>query len=336
MPPSVLSTMPTVLIGSEPIRHKPGPYRTLLEGAGFSVLEPEHDGRLSEGDLLRLLPLSDAIIAGGETISAEIIDASPSLRVIARTGVGYDAVDVPAATARGIAVTITPGTNQESVAEHTFALLLALSRDVAIQDRAIRSGQWHRTLMPRPLRGQTLGLVGLGRIGRAVASRAVAFGMRVLACEPLGDPEADRRLGIERVELDELLARSDIVSLHMPLLESTRAVFDRSAFARMKPGSMLINTSRGGLIVEADLIEALRSGRLAGAGLDVFAREPPPADDPLRSLPNVVATPHMAGIDTLAMGDMATLAARCIVDLFQGRWPAGCVVNPEVAPAWAR
>jgi D-3-phosphoglycerate dehydrogenase len=326
--------MPTVLIGAEPIRHQPGPYRTLLEGAGFSVLEPEHDGRLSESDLRRLLPLSDAIIAGGETISAEVINASPKLRAIARTGVGYDAVDVPAATARGIAVTITPGTNQESVAEQTFALLLALVRDVVIHDRAIRSGGWQRTLLPRPLRGRTIGLVGLGRIGRAVASRAVAFGMRVLACEPLGDPETDRRLGIERVGLDELLADSDIVSLHLPLLASTRGLFDRSAFARMKPGSLLINTSRGGLIVEDDLIDALRSGQLAGAGLDVFDREPPPADHPLRSLPNVVATPHMAGVDTLAMAEMARMAARCLVDLFQGRWPADCVVNPEVAPSW--
>jgi phosphoglycerate dehydrogenase-like enzyme len=256
--------------------------------------------------------------------------------VIARTGVGYDAVDVAAATARGIPVTITPGTNQESVAEQTFALLLALTRDVTFHDRSIRSGGWQRTLSPRPLRGRTIGLVGLGRIGRAVASKAIAFGMRVLACEPLGDPEADRRLGIERVGLDELLANSDIISLHLPLLESTRGLLDRAAFARMKPGSLLINTSRGGLIVEDDLIEALRSGQLAGAGLDVFDREPPAADNPLRSMPNVVATPHMGGIDTLAMGDMATMAARSIVDLFEGRWPAEAVVNPEVAPAWIR
>jgi D-3-phosphoglycerate dehydrogenase / 2-oxoglutarate reductase len=328
--------MPTVLIGSEPIRFQPGPYRTLLEGAGFSVLDPEVEGRLSEADLFRWLPLSDAIIAGGEAISAEVINASPKLRAIARTGVGYDAVDVPSASARGIAVTITPGTNHGSVAEQAFALLLALVKDVVIHDRGIRSGEWNRTLMPRPLRGQTIGLVGLGRIGRAVASRAVAFGMRVLASEPQGDPEFDRQLGIERVGLDELLAGSDIVSLHLPLSESTRGLFDRSAFARMKPGSLLINTSRGGLILESDLVEALRSGQLAGAGLDVFDREPPPADHPLFSMPNVVLTPHMAGVDTLAMGDMATMAARCVVDLFQGRWPADAVVNPEVAPAWAR
>ena len=326
--------MPTVLIGAEPIRHQPGAFRTLLEGAGFLVVDPPSEGKLSERDLLEWLPAADAIIAGGESITAGVIAASPNLRAIARTGVGYDAVDVPAASARGIAVTITPGTNHEAVAEQTCARLLALTRDVVAHHRAIRSGLWDRTPLPRPLRGRTLGLVGLGRIGRAVAARAVAFGMRVVASEPAGDPDHDRRLGIARVGLDELLAASDVVSLHLPLVEATRGLFDRSAFARMKPGALLINTARGGLIVEADLVEALRSGRIGGAGLDVFDREPPPADHPLWSLPNVVATPHLAGVDTLAMADMAEMAARCLVDLFQGRWPAEAVVNPEVAPAW--
>ena len=233
-------------------------------------------------------------------------------------------------------MTITPGANQDAVAEHTFALLLALTKDVLMHDRAIRAGKWVRTTLPRPIRGRTMGILGLGRIGRAVATRAVAFGMTVIAHEPVGDHEAfTSKHGIERVEFDDLLARSDVVSLHLPLVEATKGLFDRSALARMKPGSILLNTARGGLIVESDLVEALRSGHLAGAGLDVFDREPPPAEHDLWSLPNVVLSPHMAGIDERSMADMAELAARCVIDLHQGRWPAECVVNPEVALGWA-
>jgi D-3-phosphoglycerate dehydrogenase / 2-oxoglutarate reductase len=327
--------MPTALIGAEPIRRKPGTFRTLLESAGFEVLDPPSEAKLSEADLLEWLPRCDAHIAGGETISAEIIAACPKLRAIARTGVGYDAVDVEAASRRKIPVTITPGANQDAVAEHVFALLLALAKDVTMHDRALHSGRWSRTPLPRPIRGKAIGIVGLGRIGRAVATRAVAFGMKVLAFEPVGDREAfTSKHGIERVEFDELLERSDVVSLHLPLVEATRGLFDRSVFARMKPGALLINTSRGGLIAEPDLIEALRSGQLAGAGLDVFDREPPPSDHPLWALTNVVLTPHMAGLDEQSMADMAEMAARCVVDLHQGRWPAECVVNPELAPGW--
>ena len=327
--------MPTVLIGAEPIRHQAGPFRTLLEAAGFEVVAPASSARITEAELLDWLPRCDAIIAGGESISSAMIAASPKLRAIARTGVGYDSVDVAAASARKIAVTITPGANQEAVAEQTFALLFGLVKDLAQHDRAIRSGSWGRSPLPRPIRGRTIGLVGLGRIGRAVATRAIAFGMKVVAHEPVGDHcEFTARYGIRPVEFDELLAISDVVSLHLPLVEATRGLMDRSSFARMKPGSLFLNTARGGLVVEADLVEALRSGHLAGAGLDVFDPEPPPADNPLWSIPNLVLTPHMAGVDELGMSEMAEMAARCLVDLHQGRWPAECVVNPEVAPGW--
>jgi D-3-phosphoglycerate dehydrogenase / 2-oxoglutarate reductase len=328
--------MPTVLIGSEPIRRKPGAFRTLLETSGFRVLEPTSDARLYEPDLLALLPECDAIVAGGEAISAAVIDACPKLRVIARTGVGYDAVDLAAANRHNIAVTITPGTNQDSVAEHTFALLLALERDLVSHDQAIRSGKWARTVLPRPIRGKTMGIVGLGRIGRAVATRAVAFGMKVLAFEPVADVEAfASKHGIERVGFDDLIAGSDVVSLHLPFAEATRGLFNSAVFARMKQGSVFVNTARGGLVVEPDLVEALRSRHLAGACLDVFDPEPPLKDNPLWAFPNVVINPHMAGVDELAMADMAELAARCVVDLYEGRWPAECVVNPVIAPGWS-
>lgn len=325
--------MPTVLITPEPLRNRPGSFRSLLEGAGFRCLDFAGEQVPSEASLRALLPEVDAMIAGGERITAGVMDAAPRLRVIARTGVGYDAVDIAAATARGIAVVITPGTNQESVAEQAFALLLALTRNIVNNDRTIRAGGWDRTLV-LPLRGKTLGLVGLGRIGRAVATRALAFGMRVVAYDPVADSDFEARHGVVRCSFDELLAESDVVSLHMPLTPETRGLINRRTLAMMRPGSYLINTSRGGLVVEADLAESLASGHLAGAGLDVLNAEPPEPGNPLLALPSVVLSPHMGGIDTKSMADMAELAAKCVIMLSQGDWPAGCVVNAELADGW--
>lgn len=325
--------MSIVLIGASPIRHQPGPFRELLNEAGFRALDPIGSDVLTEAELLASLPGCEAIVAGGEWISAELIAQSPKLRVIARTGVGYDAVDVPAATERGIVVTITPGTNHDSVAEQAFSLLLAVSRRVVINDRIIRQGGWDRTIV-QPLRSRTIGLVGLGRIGRAMVPRAKAFGMRVIAFDTIPDPAFDAEHGILRRPLEDLLAESDVVSLHIPLTEATRNMIDGRALALMKPGSILINTSRGGLVDEDALITSLKSGHLFGAGLDVFQVEPTPAAHPLIALSNVVSSPHIAGVDQVSMADMATMAARCIIDLKRGHWPADCVVNPEVGPNW--
>ncbi|WP_169979344.1 phosphoglycerate dehydrogenase [Tautonia rosea] len=326
--------MPLALIGASPIRHQPGPFRDLLHQGGFQTVDPQGDDVLTDSQLFDSLPACEAIVAGGERISAALIAACPKLRVIARTGVGYDAVDVAAASARTIAVTITPGTNHDSVAEQAFALLLGVARRVAINDQIIRSGGWNRTIV-RPLRNTTLGLVGLGRIGRAMVPRARAFGMRVLAHDEVTDPVFDAEHGIERCPFEMLLAESDVVSLHVPLTDATRNLIDERRIALMKPGSILINTSRGGLVDEEALYQALTSGHLAGAGLDVFRVEPTPADHPLIALPNVVSSPHIAGVDERSMADMAKMAAHCIVELHEGRWPGDCVVNPEIRPNWA-
>ena len=327
--------MPTVLIAPGPLRGQPGPFRDLLRDAGFDeFLDPPGDHTLTGAELAGLLPRADAMLAGGERISADLIAEAPRLRAIARTGVGYDAVDVAAATARKIPVIITPGTNQESVAEHAFALLLALARNVVANDRQVKAGGWSRPPV-RPLRGQTIGLVGLGRIGRAVAVRAVAFGMKVLAFDPVPDPAFDALHGVTRLSVDDLLAAADVVSLHVPLTPETRGMIHKGSLARMKPGAFLINTARGGLVVEADLYEGLTNGRLAGAGLDVFDAEPPKPDNPLLTLSNVVASPHLGGIDARAMADMAEMAAGAVAALFRGVWPVGCVVNEEVRPGWA-
>jgi phosphoglycerate dehydrogenase-like enzyme len=326
--------MPTALIGPGPLRNQPGPFRDILTAAGFRCDDPPGDHTLTDSELVAFLPYADAFIAGGERVSADLIALAPQLRVIARTGVGYDAVDVAAATARKIAVLITPGTNQESVAEQVFSLLLALTRNIVNLDRMIRAGVWDRTLV-RPVRSKTLGLVGLGRIGRAVATRALAFGMNVVAHDPIaGDADFEARHGIRRLSFDDLLAASDVVSLHTPLTAETRGLINRSTLAKMRPGSYLINTARGGLVVEADLAESLASGHLAGAGLDVLNAEPPAPGNPLLGLQNVVLSPHMGGIDTKSMADMAELAARCVVALYKGEWPGECVVNKELEAGW--
>jgi D-3-phosphoglycerate dehydrogenase len=325
--------MPNILIMPTPLRHRPGRYREILGAAGFTPLDPPGDHRLSEADLIAAMPEADALLAGGDPVTARMIEVAPRLRAIARAGVGYESVDLATATARRIPVAITPGANHASVAEQVFALLLALTRNVLPLDRSIRAGGWDRRAV-RPLRGTTMGIVGLGRIGRAVATRAVAFGMQVVACEGQGDPEFEGRYGIRRLALEDLLAESDVVSVHLPQSVSTRGLFDRRAFARMRPGSLFINTARGGLVVEADLAESLASAHLAGAGLDVMESEPPDPGNPLLAMPNVVLSPHIGGVDTTALDDMAEQAARCVIDLFRGRWPEGCVVNDELRQGW--
>ncbi|HEV3165335.1 MAG TPA: phosphoglycerate dehydrogenase [Isosphaeraceae bacterium] len=325
--------MPTVLIGPAPLRNRPGHFREILERAGFTTLDVEGNNTLTPDQLNPALPKIDAMVAGGELLSAEALDLAPRLRAIARTGVGYDTIDMAAATARKMVVTITPGTNHDSVAEQTFSLLLAITRNVVNNDRVIRAGGYDRSLV-LPLRGKTMGLVGMGRIGRAVATRAIAFGMRVIAHDTVADATFDAQHGIRRVSLDDLIAQADVISLHVPLTDSTRGMINRDSLARMRQGAILLNTARGGLIVESDLAEALSSGHLAGAGLDVQQQEPPRADNPLLRLQNVVLSPHIGGIDAQAMADMAEMAAECIVALYQGRWPADCVVNKELAGGW--
>jgi len=326
-------TMPRVLIGPYLLRKQPGRFREILTDAGFELVDPEGDFALTYDQLRPHLPRIDALLAGGERMTPDLFDLAPKLRVIARTGVGYDLIDMAAATAHRVAVTITPGTNQDSVAEQTWALLLALARRIVPNDRVIHGGGWDRALVT-PVRGMTLGLVGMGRIGRAVALRARAFRVRVVAFDTIVDAEFDATQGIERMSLDLLLACSDVVSLHVPLTEVTRGMVNRDFLAQMQPGSYLINTSRGGLVVEADLRDALRAGHLAGAGLDVLNHEPPEPGNPLLGLLNVILCPHIAGTDTQSMRDMAELAASTIVELHQNRWPVDCVVNSELRGGW--
>ncbi|MDB5336720.1 MAG: serA 3 [Planctomycetaceae bacterium] len=325
--------MSKVLIAPAAFYRVPGPYVRLLQEAGLEVVYPPAADPRTEADTLSCLQGVSAIIAGGEFLNEKLLSQLPDLRVIARAGVGYDRVDIPAATKHNIAVTITPNANHESVAEHAMGLLLALSRNIVGHHQDVLDGDWSRRPMV-PLRGLTLGLVGLGRIGRSVAVRAQAFRLRVIAHDLYVDPELAKRLNVELVDLPTLFAQSDYVSLHAPMTESTSGLINRKTLALMKPGSFLINTSRGGLVVEDDLSAALHSRHLAGAALDVFDVEPTPVTNPLLQSPNLILTPHLASGDYQSMEDMGTESATNIIALYQGGWPEGAVVNEQIRPTF--
>ena len=313
---------PATLVGIE------ASFLPALRGAGFELVFPKRRAQMVEAELLEQLAGIKAAIAGSEPYTRRVLDAHPQLRVIARAGVGYDAVDVPAATERGIAVTITPNTNQDAVAEHTFALILALAKGIVTQHLGTVAGKWPRQAT-LPLRGRTLGIGGLGRIGKAVAIRGHCFGMKLLAYEPFPDHAFAAKYGLRFVSIDELLAESDFLTLHMPATAESRQLINRATLAKMKPSAFFINTARGALVNEADLVDALKNKRIAGAAIDVFEEEPP-GDHALFHLENVVVTPHAAGVDLQSRDDMALSAAEAIISLSRGEWPAEKIVNPEV------
>jgi D-3-phosphoglycerate dehydrogenase / 2-oxoglutarate reductase len=325
--------MPNVLIMPSALFGVTGPHVEILHKAGFEVHYPDRGDLTGETETILALRGVAATIAAGEPYTERVVSNLPDLRVISRWGVGVDRIDLDAVTRRGVAVTITPASNHEAVAEHTLALLLALSRSIVRQNREVRQGSWNKTPL-LPLRGRALGLIGLGRIGRSVALRAAQFQMRLLAFDSAPDPEFARTSTIELVDLDTLLAQADYVSLHLPLTPSSIGLINRETLSRMKPGSFLLNTSRGGLVVEEDLVSALQSGHLAGAGLDVFRQEPPSIENPLLQLENVVVTAHMAGVDIQSSIDMAVKAAQNIIDLYQGLWPQDSIVNSAVRQSW--
>ncbi|MGH7140220.1 MAG: phosphoglycerate dehydrogenase [Pirellulales bacterium] len=327
--------MPRVLVTPTVIKGQPGPYRDVLEAAGLEVVYPSE--KLSESVpnpalLLSQLDGVSAVLAGSELYSREVLEKA-RLKVIARMGVGYDAIDVPAATQFGTLVTIVPGTNHHSVAEMTLALLLGVFRGFPGRDQEVRSGVWKRQALPR-LAGRTLGLVGLGRIGQAVVPRAIGLGLTVIAYDPMPNEAFAGLHGVRLCSLDELLAEADVVSLHLPCTAETANLINARTLTQMKQGAVLINTSRGGLVDEDALIEALAGRKLMAAGLDVFRTEPLPLTSPLLKLDNVLLAPHMGGLDQESLRDMGTMAAQCIADLYQGRWPEGCVVNSESRPVW--
>lgn len=302
----------------------------VLKNAGDGITYAAN-GQISRADLLAAVPEADAlVIRSAHKIDAEVLAAATKLKVIARAGVGVDNADIPEATRRGIVVMNTPDGNTISTAEHTFGLMLALARQIPQAHATLVAGKWDRKLfMGVELRGKTLGIVGFGRIGRAVAKRAQAFEMTVIAFDPYIPADLAAELGVELVSLDELYSRSDFITLHALLTDETRDMVNKDSIAKMKPGVRIIDAARGALINEADLAEALKSGKVAGAALDVFAEEPPPAGNPLIGLPNIVHTPHLAASTEDAQIVVAVEAAQLVVDALL-KHEYRNVVNPAV------
>lgn len=267
--------------------------------------------------------------------SAELLSMCPNLLCVSAGGAGYDTVDVAACTAAGVAVVNQSGGNAVSVAEHTLGLMLGVSRRMLEGDRRMRRevGYAREDVMGHELAGKTVGLVGIGNIGSRVAVLARAFGMQVVAVDPMLTPAEIERRGARPVSWDHLLAQSDVVSLHCPRDASTLKMMNAKTFAAMKPGAIFISTARGGIHDEAALVQALQSGHLAGAGLDVWDQEPPPLNHPLLAMDNVYATFHVAGVTHEARRNVAAIAAEQIVTVLAGQRPPR-LINPEVWPTF--
>lgn len=325
--------MPRILITPVVYASGKGPWRDVLDAAGFECVFPQGDcTQMDKPTFLKWLEGIDGTLASVERYDDEIFSRS-KIRAVARVGVGYDAIDVAAATKHNVAITITPGTNEHSVAEQAIALITGVFRDLARRDREIRAGVWRRDC-PRRLAGNTIGLVGLGRIGKAMVPRCHGLGLQVVGFDPYADRTWAEKNGVKLCTFDELLAQSDIVSLHMPCTKETTDLMCDATFQKMKPNSVLVNTSRGGLVDEDALCRALESKHLFGAGLDVCKVEPLPANSPLRKYENIVWAPHLGGIDQTALDAMGRLSAQCLVDLLTGKWPEGCVVNDGLRANW--
>lgn len=301
----------------------------LLRAAGCEILPSPKFSSLTAEQILKSFAGIDAFLAGLDVCSPALLDspAAANLKIISRWGVGYDSIDLPAATRNGVVIANTPGLLDEAVADYTFALLLALARRVPEGQTAVREGKWTQC-WGVDFSGKTLGLIGCGRIGQAVARRAAGFNLRLLAYEPSPHPDA-KKLGVTFVPLDTLLAESDFVSLHAALTPSSRGLMGEAQFRKMKPGARLINAARGALLDEAALAQALRENWIGGAALDVFETEPLPAASPLRAAPNILLSPHQSSFGQ-ETGERVSLAAtQAILDLLNGRRPQS-VVNPDV------
>src|SRR5438270_4461462 len=296
----------------DPISPKGIDYFRQQPGFRVTVL----DKRLSEAELIPIVVETEAMVVRSETkVTRKVIEAAPKLKVVGRAGVGVDNVDVEAATQRGIVVMNTPSGNTISTAELTFSMLMALARKIPQAHSSMKAGEWNRKAFSGvELYNKTLGILGMGRIGTEVARRAIAFGMRVLAYDPYLTLSRANALQVELLELDEVFARCDFITVHMPMSDETKGMINAAAFAKMKPGARVLNCARGGIINEADLAEAIKSGKIAGAALDVYETEPPPKDFALRDLPQVIMTPHLGASTDEAQEHVGIEVAEAITD----------------------
>ena len=291
--------------------------KALLESFFDEIVYNDLGVPLAGEQIIERLQGCDAYIAGLDYITAEVIEKMPeSVKVISRYGVGIDRVDMDAARARGIVVTNTPGVNAKAVGELTFALMLCACRNIPQLHQAVTDGLWPRS-QGVELAGRTLGIVGLGAIGKCLAVRAKAFEMDVVAYDPYFDEAFAEANGIRKMELEELLCSADVVSLHVPLNDSTRHMISRERIEKMKDGAIIVNTARGGLVDEIAAADALKSGKLGGMGLDAFEQEPL-LESPLKGLPRVIFTPHSGAHTAEAVSNMGLLSVQNAIDVLKG------------------
>lgn len=273
----------------------------------------------------------DAILIRSAVISAEIMDAVPALKAVAKHGIGVDNIDIPAATERNILVLNAPFSNLNAVAEHALMLIISVAKNTVSMDRETRKGNFkaRSSKTNLELKGKTLGLLGFGKIARMLAEKAAGLGMNIIAADPYGDPEIAKQLNVKLVSNEELQKESDFISVHVPLIPSTAKMVNKEFLSNMKPTAYLINSSRGPVVDEEALIWALRNKKIAGAGLDVFDPEPPKADNPLFEMDEVIVSPHNAALTDEALLAMAMDSSTGIVDYLEGRKPE-FPVNPEI------
>ena len=317
-----------MLLTSTSFQDTPGAHHDLLRSTGWEVVTAR--GPLNEADTLALMGEFDGYICGDDTITARVIaKALPRLKVISKYGIGTDKIDLAAATAAGIPVLFTPGVNHTTVAEHAFLLLLALERNLLFHTDSTRSGGWKRRT-GFELLGKTMGIVGLGRIGKEVAVRAKAFGIHLVGHGRHWDEAFAAAHGIRRMRtIEELLAVSDYVSLHTDLKPETHNLICAASLTKLKPGALIVNCARGEVVNSADVAAALKSGQLRGYATDVLDQEPPPADHPLTNLPNCIVTPHIASRTAESVQRQASCAVENLIKAFRGEKPEG-IKNPEV------
>ncbi|MGH9826059.1 MAG: phosphoglycerate dehydrogenase [Blastocatellia bacterium] len=288
---------------------------------------------ISPDELARVIGDYDALIVRSKSqVTAGILEAGGRLKVVARAGTGVDNVDVSAATRRGVIVMNAAEGNTVTTAEHAVAMLMALARQIPQATASMKAGKWEKKrFLGHELMGKTLGVVGVGKIGRAVAQRAAGLGMSVIGFDPYFTGEAASKLGIEMAPLDDVFSRADFITVHTPLTEETRGIIGRAAFEKMKPGVRVINCARGGLVDEAALVEAMKSGKVAGAALDVFEQEPPPKDSPLLALDEVIVTPHLGASTEEAQISVANIVADQLIDYFKHGSVRGAVNVPAIS-----
>ncbi|MCA8934777.1 MAG: hypothetical protein KDB68_01105 [Planctomycetes bacterium] len=286
----------------------------------FDGIEVEEIAPLNGAELVDKLQGCTGLIVRSESkITADIINQCPDLKVIGRAGTGYDNIDAKAAAEKGIAVLIAPGGNTVTTAEHTLALMFALARHVPQANRKLVNGEWDRGYKGVELTGKTLGVVGLGNIGAVVAERAHGLHMKVIGYDPVVNTERARELGVELLPLDDVVKQADFITVHTPMLPETKHIIGKQAFENCKPGMRLINCARGGLVDEAALLEALNSGKVAGAALDVYEKEPPEKGSPLVNHPKVVCTPHLGASTIDAQVKVAEIICSNVGNFLTGK-----------------